>query len=116
MVLLMGYLFSCKYCCILHSRRFPSKNSNLGDIADSGSLYFKFTTSQNSIRVNFNKAFSKAPKMSQIFVETESANNTKELTFKPWKIDTTGFDIMLYSHTLSRDETLHWIVLKEPQW
>lgn len=112
----MGYLFSCKYCCILHSRRFPSKNSNLGDIADSGSLYFKFTTSQNSIRVNFNKAFSKAPKMSQIFVETESANNTKELTFKPWKIDTTGFDIMLYSHTLSRDETLHWIVLKEPQW
>lgn len=65
---------------------------------------------------NFNKAFSKAPQMSQIFVETESANNAMELTFKPWKIDTTGFDIMLYSHTLSGDETLHWIVLKEPQW
>lgn len=54
--------------------------------------------------------------MSQIFVETESPNNAKELTFKPWKIDTTGFNIMLYSHTLSGDETLHWIVLKEPQW
>ena len=51
--------------------------------------------------------------MGRLFVQSEAINNNKELIFKTANITTTGFVIVVYSHTLSGTEKIHWVVLQD---